>query len=106
MNPQQPNIITSMNRVVFGILLLLIIIGSGFYGSLKFREIYDILATPTQQAPLVTPIDNNEKTNLLASVAVNVVDIEESERLSMLRKLSIQGSMDIASRNAVLNSLR
>jgi cytochrome c biogenesis protein CcdA len=109
MNPQQQEEsreVNKVNRFILGIFLLFVILGAGFYGSMKFMEVYGMLAAPVAQNTITTKISEGEKVDLLASVASSNADIEEREKLSMIRDLALQGSINIKSRNAALDSLR
>lgn len=108
MNPEtSQNAVNKVNKVIFIIFLLFAITGAGVYGSLKFKELYKQLLNPVVQTTVVQEMNNEEKEDMLAEVASNSSsDVEEKEKLSMLRNLALQSTIDTQSREAMLDSLR
>lgn len=103
---QDLNTVLKISRIILGIFLVFVIAGSGFYSSIKFTEIYTILMSPHTAISTAMRVNEEEKETLLASVVPKNIDIEESEKLDMLTKLTLKQDVDIKSRVNVLDSLK
>ncbi len=107
MNPsQEAKAVSKINKITIVIFLLFVIASSGVYGTLKFMEVYNLLATPLMVSNTTT-LDSHQKELLLSSVSPEGENIEEKEKLDMLSKLSVrQDEIDSRSRSALLDLLR